>query len=67
MKMKHLLKGVAVMVGVIVVNMIINIVCNMNGIDLNSTAQSTTSAICAVLIYNGLIKDEKNKGDGNEK
>lgn len=67
MNMKHLLKGAAVMVGVIVVNMIINIVCNINGIDLNSTAQSTMSAICAVLIYNGLIKNEKNKEDGNEK
>lgn len=67
MNMKHLLKGVAVMVGVIVVNMIINIVCNMNGIDLNSTAQSTTSSLCAVLIYDRLIKNEKNKDDRNEK
>ena len=67
MNRKHLLKGIAVMVGVIIVNMIINIVCNINGIDLNSTAQSAMSAICAVLIYNGLIKNEKNKDDGNEK
>lgn len=67
MNMKHFVKGVAVMVGVIVVNMVINIVCNMNGINLNSTAQSTMSAICAVFIYNGLIKNEKNKDDGNDK
>lgn len=67
MNMNHLLKGVAVMAGVIVVNMLINIVCNMNGIGLNSTAQSTMSAICAMFIYNGLIKNEKNKDDRNEK
>ena len=67
MNRKHLLKGVAVMVGVIVVNMIINIVCNMNGIDLNSTVVGTMSAVCAMLIYNGLIKNEQNKDGGNEK
>lgn len=55
------------MVVVIVVDMIINIVCNMNGIDLNSTAQGTMSAICAMFIYNGLIKNENNKDDGNKK
>ena len=43
--MKHFLKGAAVMAVVIIVNMIINIVCNMNGVDLNSTVMSTTSAV----------------------
>lgn len=67
MNKKHLIKGIAVMVGVIIVNMIINIVCNMNGIDLNSTVAGTMSAVCALLIYNGLIKNEQNKDDGNVK
>lgn len=61
--MKHLLKGAAVMVGVIIVNMIINIICNMNGVDLNSTVQSTMSAVCAMLIYQGLIRNEKMNGE----
>lgn len=59
--MNHFLKGAVVMVGVIIVNMIINIVCNMNGIDLNSAIQGTMSAVCAMFIYNGWIKNEKNE------
>lgn len=51
------------MVGVIIVNMIINIICNMNGVDLNSTVQSTMSAVCAMLIYQGLIRNEKMNGE----
>lgn len=61
--MNHFLKGAVVMVGVIIVNMIINIVCNVNGIDLNSTIQGTMSAVCAMFIYNGWIKNEKNEKD----
>ncbi len=61
--MKHFLKGAAVVVGIIVVNMIINIISNMNGIDLNSTASSTASAIAGMWIYNGLIMNEKDKED----
>lgn len=59
--MKHFLKGAAVMAVVIIVNMIINIVCNMNGVDLNSTVMSTTSAVGAVLVYNAWIKGENDK------
>ncbi len=60
--MKYFLKGAAVMVGVIVVNMIINIVCNINGVDLNSSIMGTMSAVCALLIYDGLVKNEEKKG-----
>ena len=59
--LKHFLKGVVVMVIVMVVNIIINIVCNMNGIDLNSTWQVFVSALFALLLYQGLIKKEKNE------
>ena len=58
--MKRILKGIAVMTGVIIVNMIINIICNMNGIDLNQTLMGTTSAVCAMFIYDRLIKNDKN-------
>lgn len=61
--MKHFLKGAAVVMAVIIVNMIVNIVCNMHGIDLNATGQSTVSAVCAMLIYRRLIINEKKKDD----
>lgn len=58
--MKNLLKGAAVMAAVMIANLIVSIVCNMNGIDLNPTATGTISAVSAMLIYHGLTKNEKN-------
>lgn len=63
--MKHFLKAVAVVAVVIIVNMIINIICNMRGIDLNSTATGAVSAVSAMLLYQGLIRNE-NKKDNRE-
>lgn len=63
--MKHFLKGAAVMVVVIIVNMIVHIICNMNDIDLDSTVAGTVSAISALLLYQGLIRIEKNKEQEN--
>lgn len=59
--MKHFFKGAAIMGAVIIVNMIINIIGNMNGVDLNSTAAATVSAVSAMFIYDGWIRNEKNK------
>ncbi len=58
--MKNLLKGAVVMAAVMIANLIISIVCNMNGIELNSTVTGTVSAVSAILIYHGLTKNEKN-------
>ncbi|MCI9326463.1 MAG: hypothetical protein HFJ00_09510 [Lachnospiraceae bacterium] len=58
--MKNLLKGAAVMAAVMIANLIISIVCNMNGIELNSTVTGTVSAVSAILIYHGLTKNGKN-------
>ena len=58
--MKNLLKGAAVMAAVMIANLIVSIVCNMNGIELNSTVTGTVSAVSAILIYRGLTKNEKN-------
>jgi len=58
--MKNLLKGAAVMAAVMIANLIVSIVCNMNGIELNSTVTGTVSAVSAILIYHGLTKNEKN-------
>lgn len=61
--MKHFFKAVAVMVVILIVNIIINIVCNKNGIELNSTAVTFVSTLCALLLYHGLIKNEESKDD----
>ena len=57
--MNHLLKGIIVMVGVVVINMIINIVCNQMGVDLDATVMAAPSAICAMFVYDAWIKREK--------
>lgn len=65
--MKHLFKGAVVVAGVtlvmMIINIIINIICNQNGIDLNSTVMSMTStfigSLSGMLIYDRWIKNEK--------
>lgn len=61
--MKHFLKGAAVLVIIIIVLMVINVICNMNGIDLDSVSTGTVAAVGAMLIYDGLLKRGKNKDD----
>lgn len=65
--MKHFLKGVAVAAVVLVAVMVINMFCDMHDIHLDQTATGTVSAVCAMLFYRGLIRNEKSKNDGNEK
>ena len=65
--MKHLLKGAAVAAVVLVALIVINMFCNMHDIHLDQTATGATSAVCAMLFYHGLIRNEKNKDDGNKK
>lgn len=65
--MKHFLKGTIVVVGVLIVmwivDLIIHIICNKNGIDLNSTVMSMAStligSIAGISIYDRWIKAEK--------
>ena len=57
--MKHLLKGAAVAITILIVLIIINMFCNMRGIDLDWTSKGVVTAVCAMLIYRGLIKNEK--------
>ncbi|MCI9079606.1 MAG: hypothetical protein HFH68_11930 [Lachnospiraceae bacterium] len=67
--MNHFFKGTVVVVGVtivlMIINIIINTICNKNSIDLNPAAISTVSTFIGVFssisIYNRWIKDEKNK------
>lgn len=65
--MKHFTKGAIVVAGVTIVmmilNIILNIVCSKNGVELNSTVVSMTSTFIGVLaghlIYARWTKDEK--------
>ena len=65
--MKHLLKGAAVAAVVLVALMVINIFCNMHDIYLDQTATGTISAVCAMLFYHGLIRNDNSKDDRNRK
>lgn len=65
--MKRFLKGAAALVIAIIVDIIINIICNTNGIELNSTVMSLVCAFCAIQLYHLFIRNEKNDDTGSEK
>ena len=59
--MKKLLRGAAVTVVVMVILIVINVICNMNGHELDSVSTGVVSSVGAMLIYDGLTKNKKNK------
>ena len=59
--MNHFLKGAAVAAVILIVLMVMNVCCNMMGVDLDSTSTGVVSGICGMFIYNRLIQNEKNK------
>ena len=59
--MKNLLKAVAAMAVVLIINMIINIICNRNGFEINSIAQTYSSSLIAIALYHILTKNEADK------
>lgn len=61
--MKNLLKGAAITAIVLIVNLILNMICNKQGINLDSTVTGTVSAVSAMLIYHGLMRKEKTKNN----
>lgn len=61
--MKNFLKGAAVVVAIWIVLVVINVICNMNGHELDSVPTGTMAAVCAMLLDRGLTKKEKNKDD----
>lgn len=56
--MKHFLKGAVAIAITMIVNIIVHVICNMHGIDLNSIVTTVVSTICAILIYQGLTRNE---------
>ena len=63
--MKHFFKGVAAVAIVLFISMIIHIFFNMNGIDINryinNYVEIMLTSSFATLIYQLLLKNEKNK------
>jgi len=59
--MKHFFKAVAVGVVVMIVSLVIHVFCNTHDIHLASTVTSIVSSMCSLLLYQGLIRIEKNK------
>ena len=59
--MKHFLKGAAVTIVAMMVLIVINVICNVNGHELDPVSTGVASSVGALLIYEGLIKTEKNK------
>ena len=55
--MKHFFKGTAAIAITMIVNIIVNVICNMNGVELNTIITTFVSTICAIEIYHGLIKN----------
>ena len=57
--MKNFLKGAAVVAAIWIVLVVINVICNMNGHELDSVSSGTVAAVCAMLLDRGLTKKEK--------
>lgn len=60
--MKKLLKGAIVFAIIMFISLAVHIFCNMKGIQIDTIITAPTSAVCAMLIYHGLTKnDDKQK------
>ncbi|MCI8311578.1 MAG: hypothetical protein K2P03_05840 [Lachnospiraceae bacterium] len=59
--MKHFLKGVAAIVITMSISIAINIFCNINGISVNESMSTLVTTMFAVLLYQVLIRNEKDK------
>ena len=59
--MKQVLKAAAVTAVILIVFIVINVICNMNGINLDSISNGPVIAVCAMFIYQELTKKDKSK------
>lgn len=57
--MKHFLKAVAAVVITMVADIIVYVICNMNGIELNSVAMTIIVVFCGIQLYEWMIRKEK--------
>jgi FtsH-binding integral membrane protein len=56
-----ILKGFLVTVITLIALIIVNMICNVNGINLNTIISGTTTAIVAMFIYEAITKKDRNK------
>jgi hypothetical protein len=56
-----ILKGFLVTVITLVALIIVNMICNVNGINLNTIISGTTTAIVAMFIYEAITKKDRTK------
>ena len=56
-----ILKGFLVTVITLVALIIVNMICNVNGINLNTIISGTTTAIVAMFIYEAITKKGRTK------
>lgn len=61
--MKHFLMGAAVVAGVWIVLIVINVICNINGHELDSVVTGAMAPIIALSIYDGLLRKERLKNE----
>ena len=61
--MKRFMKAVAIVAAIWIVLVVINVICNINGHELDSVPSGTMAAVCAMLLDSGLTRKEKNKDD----
>ncbi len=65
--MKRFMKGAAVVAAIWIVLVVINVICNINGHELDPVSTGATASVCAMLIAGGLTKNKENKDDENKK
>ncbi len=61
--MKQILKGAAISAIVLIVFIAINVICNINGINLDSISSGPVIAVCAMLIFRESTRNRENKED----
>ena len=59
--MKRFMKAVAIVAAIWIVLVVINVICNINGDDLNSISNTFVAVMFAMLLYNVWIKDNKSE------
>lgn len=57
--MKHFFMGAAIVVVELVILIAINVICNINGHELDSIMTGCMAPIIALSVYEGLLKKEK--------
>lgn len=55
--------GAAVVAGEWIILIVINVICSINGYELDSVITGCMAPIIALSVYNGLLKNEKKKDE----